>query len=141
MPISTFARPIETNPLHPDEPVYGMAELNLQPPDYTACHRYQLMRVLRGDNLVWVRIDMGLSSDWPNADEFRVVANPDGDTVASVQAFGDERRNDMFWQNFLAEEAAANTLITDAINWHEELGKQRKRQSVLGAGFTKQRNG
>lgn len=139
-PLSLYATPIEESPLHPDEPIYGLAELDLQPPDMKAHHRYQLLQVLRGEGLRWVRVDMGLSSDWPSADQFRVVTNPDGDTVASVQAFADRRREDMYWQKFLAEEAAANTLISDAIHWAEERRKRLLRQSTLGPAFMKQRN-
>jgi len=137
MTLSSFARPVETNPLHPDEPVYGLAELNLQQPDGKEHHRYQLVRVLRGSHLVWIRIDMGLAT---TADQFRVVSNPDGDTVASVQAYAEARRDDMYWQKFLAEQAAANTLITDAIHWHEEKLRHRRKQSKFGPGFVKQRN-
>lgn len=139
-PLSIFARPHEENPVHPDEPIYGFAELNLQPPDFKTVRRYQLTQVLRGDALVWIRTDMGLASDWPSADEFRVVTNPDGDTVASVMAYADARRADMYWQKFLAEEAEASTLITDIVAWEEEKRKWRKQQSAFGPVFAKQRN-
>lgn len=139
-PLSVYARPHEESPFHPDEPIYGFAELNLQPPDFKAMRRYQLLRVLRGDALVWIRIDMGLSSDWPSADEFRVVTNPDGDSIASVMAYADERRADMYWRKFLQEQAEASTLITDVVAWEEEKRKWRKQQSAFGPGLTRQRN-
>lgn len=137
-PLSVYARPIEENPVHPDEPIYALAELDLQPPDFKAMRRYQLLRVRRSDALVWIREDMGLSSDWPSADQFRVMTNPDGDTVASVRAYADRRRNDMYWQKFLEEQP--RDLIKDAINWEEEKRKRHARLSTFGPIFRKQRN-
>lgn len=138
-PLVAFARPVETNPLHPDEPCHALCELNLQAPDYGAPHRYQLVCVVRGDAKRWVRIDMGLSADW-DATEFRVVADGDGDSVASVQAQADRIRDDMYWRKFLREEQEASTLIPDLINWTEESIKRKRRVSTMGFNYTRQRN-
>ena len=130
------SRPIERYPLHPDEPCYALAELYLQTPGYHAEHRYQLVQVIREDRKQWIRIDMGDA----NGEPFRIVADGDGDTVASVQAQAERIRDDMYWAKFLAEEHAASTLIPDLINWHEEKRKRRHRSSTFGPNFTKERN-
>ena len=140
MTLSSLALPVETNPLHPDEPCLALCELELHPPSGKAPHRYQLVCVVRNDRKTWVRVDMGLASEWPSADQFRVRADGDGDTVASVQATADRIRDDMYWRKFLEEEQAASTLIPDLINWTEESLKRRKRVSTHGPNFRKERN-
>ena len=138
-----LSRPVEENPVHPDEPCWALAELFLLPEDMHERHRYQLVNVVRGDERVWIRIDMGLESEWLYSDQFRVMANGDphgGDTVASVQAYADMRREDMYWQKFLEEQQAESTLIPDMIRWHEERRLRILNRSQFGPGGHKQRN-
>lgn len=140
MRLITASRPVETNPLHPDEPCFALCELNLHPETGKDLRRYQLVCVVRNDRKKWIRIDMGLASDWPSADQFRVVADGDDDTVARCQEIADGIRDDMYWRKFLEEEQQASTLITDHIHWAEEAIKRKARISTHGPNFRKERN-
>jgi len=47
-----------------DEKAIGLLELNQQPPDGGADHRYQLIYVVRNGEPAEFRFDMGLSKKW-----------------------------------------------------------------------------
>lgn len=129
--------------LLPDEPCWKLVEMNLPPPDFHEHHRYQLVRVCRNDALVWVRMDLGLVSDWGDTETFSILGHPGFTTVAKMQEIADEKRADLYWQRFLAEQLAEEqeTFIPRWIDEEEELQRIRRNQSQFGPGWAKQRNG
>ena len=130
--------PVERNPLHPDEPCYLLVEMNLKAPDLLQMHRYQLVQVLRGDEKRWVRIDMGLAelNPWQ---EFRIVADGDGDTVAYVQSLADQRREDETLRRWLDDQPL--DLIDQFLDTEEESVRIRHNKSQFGPFTVAQRDG
>ena len=130
--------PVERNPLHPDEPCYLLVEMNLKAPDLLQMHRYQLVQVLRGDEKRWVRIDMGLAelNPWQ---EFRIVADGDGDTVAYVQSLADQRREDETLRRWLDDQPL--DLIDQFLDTEEESVRIRHNKSQFGPFTVEHRSG
>uniref|UniRef100_A0A6M3KCY5 Uncharacterized protein n=1 Tax=viral metagenome TaxID=1070528 RepID=A0A6M3KCY5_9ZZZZ len=55
-----------------EEPCLGLFEMNLQTPDYSGFHRYQIIYVMRGDAPAEYREDMGKESLWKGAEQIRI---------------------------------------------------------------------
>lgn len=127
--------------LLPDEPCWRLVEMNLPPPDNRAQHRYQLIRVLRNDALVYVRIDMGLAGDW-DADTFSILTLGQC-SVARAQEIADEKRADHYWMKFRQElqAEADETFLSEIAAEEEELDRVRRNFSIFGPGGHTQRNG
>ena len=126
---------IHAEDLRLDEACYRLCEMNLVSP-LGKMRRYQLIQVVRGDRKRWFRIDMGPST---NAEEFRIVADGDRDTVGYVQSIAHRRREDETLKKWLAEQPP--TLIKDFLETEEESIRIRHNKSQFGpAGFTP-RNG
>ena len=127
--------------LLPDEPCWRLVEMNLPPPDNRAQHRYQLIQVLRNDKLVYVRIDMGLASDW-DTETFSILTLGQC-SVAKAQEIADEKREDHYWRRFHRElqEEADETFLSDIATEEEELNRIRRNFSIFGPGGHTQRNG
>lgn len=127
--------------LLPDEPCWRLVEMNLPPPDNHAQHRYQLVQVLRNDRLVYVRIDMGLASDW-DTETFSILALGQC-SVAKAQEIADEKRADHYWRKFHRElqEEADETFLSEIATEEEEMNRIRRNFSIFGPGGHTQRNG
>ena len=57
--------------LSPDEPCFGLCEMNLQAPDNKGFRRYQIIYVVRNDRVAEFRRDLGPAGDF-KADQFRI---------------------------------------------------------------------
>ena len=57
--------------VHLDEPAFNLVEMNLQAPDNSGWHRYQIISVVRGERLAEYREDLGAAKDF-TADAFRI---------------------------------------------------------------------
>ena len=127
--------------LLPDEPCWRVFEKELPPPDRHAFHRYQLVQVLRNDRLVYVRIDMGLASEW-TAPEFAIITLGMC-SVAQAQELADEKRDDLYWVKFQQElqDEADETFIANIAREEEELHRVRQNFSIFGPGGHTQRDG
>ena len=75
-----------------DEPCYRLAEVNLQSPNSRGFHRYQLIWVVRDDQLTEYVEDMGLSKNIA-ADPVIIMGCAD-ETVARMKHMADQIR----WQ-------------------------------------------
>lgn len=74
-----------------DEPCYNLAELNLISDD-GKFHRYQILVVLRGDQLAEYREDMGLTSNF-KAHQLRVMGGDiDNNRIYIEETVGSLRR-------------------------------------------------
>lgn len=90
-----------TTVVHPNEPCWGLSEVNLQSPGSRGFHRYQLIFVIRNDKVYEYRKDMGLAKNF-SAIQFRIPGGfrqPDGrfdivHTVAELQGIADDMRHD-----------------------------------------------
>ena len=60
-----------TDKVSPDEPCFQLSEVNLQSPGSRGFHRYQILLVVRGDQIAEYRLDLGLASRW-KADQIRI---------------------------------------------------------------------
>ncbi len=56
-----------------DEPCMGLFEINLQSPGSRGFHRYQILKVIRNDEVVEYREDMGLAKKWKGKDQLRIL--------------------------------------------------------------------
>ena len=57
-----------------EEPAYGLSEVELQAPGSTGWHRYQIITVVRGDELADFKKDLGPRGLYPHAQPFVLVA-------------------------------------------------------------------
>lgn len=55
-----------------DEPCFGLSEKSMQSPGSRGFHRYQIIRLLRNDNLVEYRKDMGIAKKF-KSDGFAII--------------------------------------------------------------------
>ncbi len=86
--------------LNKDEPAFLLREENLLAPDFHNYHRYQLITVIRNDEPVVCKIDLGLSEKF-KADLFNILGggrHPNGkywaeETVGRLQDMADYMRN------------------------------------------------
>ena len=62
---------IGTNTVSLDEPCYNLSEVDLPGPGNRSINRYQILTVVRGDNLVELRRNLGLSKNF-KASQFRI---------------------------------------------------------------------
>ena len=57
--------------VHLDEPAFNLTEVNLQAPDNSGWHRYQIISVVRGERMAEYREDLGPQENFA-ADSFRI---------------------------------------------------------------------
>jgi hypothetical protein len=57
--------------VHLDEPAFNLSEVNLQAPDNSGWHRYQIISVVRGEKMAEYREDLGPKDSF-TADSFRI---------------------------------------------------------------------
>jgi hypothetical protein len=55
---------IATTAVNLNEPAFSLRELNQSTPDFKAVHRYQIIRVVRGDSLATYQRDLGMASKY-----------------------------------------------------------------------------
>jgi len=87
-----------------DEPCLGLYEMNLQSPGSRGFHRYQIIQVIRNDEVVEHRWDMGLAKKFKGKDQLRILggAKVDGkiyieETVGTLRDIANHlRRNPTF---------------------------------------------
>lgn len=126
--------------VHKDEPAWSIREVNLvRPPDYQ-WHRWQIVVVVRNDELAEYWTDLGLRhpGDAPPCE----IPSLGEHTVAEVMDLAEHYRlQDVYFKQRLREQAAASTLIPDYLNQLEERWKIINNQSVFGPGYKTQRDG
>ena len=124
---------IETPWFLPDELVDFVREVNLPPPDYSAPHRYQIFGVIRDDAPAVYINDLGLAT----ADEgfLLILGGGDGDgqhTFTEAIDLCEERRDNKWLRNFLAEEQGKSTLNKDLEHMFDERSKAVASKSSFG---------
>jgi len=72
-----------THYILPDEPCYGLYELNFQSPGNKGFHRYQIILVIRGDRLAEYRQDMGLAKKY-KGDQVRIPGGVKDETTGRI---------------------------------------------------------
>lgn len=112
-----------------DEPCFNLSELNLVAPDGKSWRRYQILVVVRDDELANVRVDLGPRGRF-RAPEFRVPGGVVDDatgkieilhTVGELRDIADHQRAGRFWQ--------PEIVPTDLIGrYHDQQDKNRKRR-------------
>ena len=128
----------------PDEPCFLLVEVVLKTPDEHDYHRYQLIYVVRDDNLAEYRADLGPSWGFRN-DQFRIPGGTYLDsghieivhTVGELQKIADELRLGPAPEG---EPRPMRDLVGD---WHrqlEETDSVRKHRSTVGPGGWVQRS-
>ncbi len=91
---------LATDAVLPDEPCYGLYELNFPAPFTGKGHRFQIIQVMRGEGVVEHRRDLGEASRFARIPQFRI---PGGlydehgkfdvvETVGRLQEVADEMR-------------------------------------------------
>jgi hypothetical protein len=63
---------IGTNWVNFNEPCYGLYELNYQSPGNKGFHRYQIVLVVRNDQITEYRKDLGKASKFKGVDQIRI---------------------------------------------------------------------
>jgi hypothetical protein len=131
---------LATTVLNPDEKALVLVEMNKLSPDYRSLRRYQLVYVLRGDNIAEHRTDLGPASAF-KAPEVRIPSMWEHSVGELWDIAEDYRLADDYGEKITRELAASSTLIQDSFNWMTELINIRDNRSVVGPGFRRQRNG
>jgi len=119
-----------------DEPCYLLAELNLLNASNMARHRYQILKVVRRDNLVTAYIDLGPTS-LHRVDEFTIPGGYVGEngrgyvfsTVGELREIADRMRTSP-----LRREVEPTNLNAAYHSYLEERKRFKKRQSTFGYG-------
>ncbi len=126
--------------VHPDEKANLLVEIDLlSPPPGQEMHRYQIILVVRDDQIKpWVK-DLGLSSGFTSG-QFQFLSMFE-DSVAQLQDMATARRLDSKWTaDVLAEHRENSTLIIDSLEAIEEREKIERNASVFGSEIQRQRN-
>lgn len=128
-----------------DEPGYSLKEIVQRTPDSKALHRYQCIRVLRGDQVAEFRRDLGPASGF-SAGEFVI---PGGVTdehsgriyvehkVAELVEIADLLREGPYQR---PEPPTPSNLIQGYQDLPDKRRRARKRQSLFGPAATIQRS-
>lgn len=124
-----------------DELAYYLVERNLTAPDYKGVHRFQIVYVNRDDEIAEYRKDLGLATEFPGVQEFRIPSLWEH-TVAELQEIAEHTRTqDDYWRKRAQEIAADSTLIDDWLDQVEERGRVIHNRSTFGPLASAQRNG
>ena len=129
-----------TNVISPDEKAWLLRERNLVRPPHFQLHRYQIVKVVRGDTLAEWWNDLGPASQFTGP-ELEIPGLLE-ETVGSLWDLADHYRlGEDYWQKRSAEIGAESSLITDWTNQVEERQRIIHNRSAFGPGVRKQRNG
>jgi hypothetical protein len=132
---------IATLAVHEDEKAWRLSERNAVRPPGFKLHRYQVITVVRDDNLAEWWHDLGPAERFI-APEFEVPSFFEH-SVAELREIAGLQHRDAgpHWQQFMAEKAAESTLIPDFLEYVEENWKRIRNESTFGPGGATQRNG
>lgn len=127
----------------PDEPCFGLAEMNLQGPSYRGFHRYQIVYVIRADHLAEHREDLGLAARF-HADQFRIPGGVVSDlgryeivhTVGELRDIADQLR----FRSSQAAQIEPSDLVGMLMEELEEAPLEVGRISSFGPFIRKQRD-
>jgi len=76
-----------------DEKALGLYEMNMQSPDYSGFHRYQIILVTRGEKPAEYRRDLGKVQKKWKRDQLRIPSYNEH-TVGELQDMAEEMRNE-----------------------------------------------
>lgn len=126
--------------VHENEKAYSLREINLTRPPLFQERRWQVITVVRNDQLAEWWNDMGPAEDF-TAMPFEVPSLG----IHSVAELRDialsQHDTSDYWAKFADEQRDGSTLIADYIAYREENKKRIHNVSVFGPGVTHQRNG
>src|SRR5688572_697600 len=132
---------VRTRAVSEDEPCYYLDEFVRPSRSYKSKSRYQVLAVVRGDQLVTAWVYLGPAAAFA-ADQFQI---PGGEifegrgkvwhTVAELREIADELRS-----RKPRRELEPSDLQTAFRNFVEERGRRRKHQSTFGVGGHVQRD-
>ena len=134
---------IITDHVHPDEPCYGLQEVDrLEPmPDGSSqWRRVQAVYVVRGDTIAEYMTDLGPSMLFQRVTQIKLLAFGE-ESVGELMDEADRTRYDDYAEKLRQEVKESSTLIQDFVEEKERNWKIIRNQSVFGPGITRQRNG
>ena len=132
-------RPV-TVAIHEDEKAWSLREINQVRPPKFQDHRYQVITVVRDDQLTEWWDDMGPAENF-TTHQFE-VPSLGNHSVAELRDIAlSQHDTSRYWENFADEARAESTLAEDALAYFEENRKRIRNQSVYGPGGHKQRDG
>ena len=67
-----------------DEPCYGLYEVNYKSPDRKSQRRFQVIVVVRNDNLAEYRKDLGRTKEFKGIDQFRIPGGVINETTGRI---------------------------------------------------------
>ena len=97
-----------------NEPCWSIEELNVHG------RRYQIIVVNRNDHLAACYRDLGRPDKGVFPREFAWLCGFDH-SVAEALDWADEQREDLYWDQFLAEKEKSSTLVADLIKQQEQM--------------------
>jgi len=121
---------VGTLSIRKDEPAWSLEELNLPPADFGPPRRYQIVKVVRDDQLVEHRTDMGPVSAFGTTKQLNIIGGTVDErghghvweTVASLLDYADNLRGKQFdWDEIPA--MSAQDYLT---SYEEEKDKQQR---------------
>ena len=134
---------IVTDRISPDEPCYGLAEMNrmLAMPDRSMqWRRVQAVYVVRGDAIAEYTTDLGPASAFKDVDEACIFSMGDDRVGDLMEAAAYDRMDDTY-KNLRDQVRGESTLLTDFITQKEKAAALINNRSVLGPLVSHQRNG
>ena len=147
MPSNTFVEVVS-----PNEGALLLSEVNMPGPLYNGVHRYQFIRVVRGDEVVTYKKDLGIASLFkgtqihiPGGEQnYKTGKIRVWETVANLQGLADELRNrtekerkELLWSN--GDEYTEKTPAQWQDGYLEEVDRQNmaaSKKSVSGTHFS-----
>ena len=132
-------RPV-TIAINEDEKAWALREVNLVRPPTFQWHRWQIVTVVRNDQLTewWKDLGPMRSFTAPQVEIPGLLEH----SVAEIRDIAEQYRlGDDYWSKRSAELAQESTIIPDILNQLEERQKVLHNVSVFGPGGSKQRNG
>lgn len=128
-----------THYVQPDEPCFSLHEVNEPRPDSKGVHRYQTIVVMRGDQRVYYKRDLGPASAF-TAIEFYIpggVRHPETgrieiwETVGRLMWIADDERAGVYGR---PDPPQGIDLIGGYYDSFDKRARRRKRQSTFGYG-------
>lgn len=120
-----------------DEPCFMLVEENWQSPGSRGFHRYQTVRVVRGDRLADYQTDLGLASRFRKAIQFRIpggVLEPESGRIRIFHTVGELRDiADMVRSGKVPpSEIEPSDLVTGYYDHMDQRHRWQKRASTSG---------
>ncbi len=126
--------------VHEDEKAWALRELNLVRPPTRQWHRWQIVTVIRNDELTEWWHDLGPMKRF-TAPQIEIPGLLEH-TVAEIRDIAEQYRlGDDYWTKRAEELAAESTIIPDLLNQREEQRRVIHNRSSFGPGVRTQRNG